>query len=219
MSSVDAVSGQYYLQLCQVCIVLHLPQGVEECPQSHSHLYTNDGPLCNLPKEQCGNYTGSQLERGGKVGGVFTDIILVLAYIHVFYKLLPWKLVYCFECLCTYPLPFLIPICIYTTDSKCTLKQKIRAAEAYVKRAMCERSYYRTAVKDSQDAVKQHFTSDGVPTLPAPGSAPPSGSGRDTIHYAFDFAQQVHYPHNPLQPRPMYFKTAIKCAVFGVCFP
>ena len=27
----------------------------------------------------------------------------------------------------------------------------------------------------------------------------------------------MHYPHNPLQPGPMYFKTARKCAVFGVC--
>ena len=34
---------------------------------------------------------------------------------------------------------------------------------------------------------------------------------------SFDFAQQVHYPHNPLQPGPMYFKTARKCAIFGVC--
>ena len=32
-----------------------------------------------------------------------------------------------------------------------------------------------------------------------------------------DFAQQVHYSHNPLQSGPMYFKTARKCAVFGVC--
>ena len=37
------------------------------------------------------------------------------------------------------------------------------------------------------------------------------------MHYSFDFAQQVHYPHNPLQPGPMYFKTARKCAIFGVC--
>ena len=29
--------------------------------------------------------------------------------------------------------------------------------------------------------------------------------------------QQIHYPHNPLQPGPMYFKTARKCAVFGIC--
>ena len=39
----------------------------------------------------------------------------------------------------------------------------------------------------------------------------------NTVHYSFDFAQQVHYPHNPLQPGPMYFKTARKCAVFGIC--
>ena len=37
------------------------------------------------------------------------------------------------------------------------------------------------------------------------------------MHYSFDFAQQVHYPSNPLQPGPMYFKTARKCAIFGVC--
>ena len=52
---------------------------------------------------------------------------------------------------------------------------------------------------------------------PPPGSAIPSGSGPATVHYSFDFAQQVHYPHNPLQPGPMYFKTARKCAIFGVC--
>ena len=37
------------------------------------------------------------------------------------------------------------------------------------------------------------------------------------MHYSFDLAQQVLYPHNPLQPGPMYFKTARKCAIFGVC--
>ena len=49
---------------------------------------------------------------------------------------------------------------------------------------------------------------------PPPGS---SGSGPATVHYSFDFAQQVHYPHNPLQPGPLYFKTARKCGIFGVC--
>ena len=65
--------------------------------------------------------------------------------------------------------------------------------------------------------VKQYFTIDGVLAVPPAGVAVPMGSGPDTIHYSFDFAQQVHYPHNPLQPGPMYFKTACKCAVFGVC--
>ena len=43
------------------------------------------------------------------------------------------------------------------------------------------------------------------------------GVGLFVYTLSFDFAQQVHYPHNPLQPGPMYFKTARKCAIFGVC--
>ena len=37
-----------------------------------------------------------------------------------------------------------------------------------------------------------------------------------TMHYSFDFAQQVHYPSNPMQPGPIYFKTSHKCAIFGI---
>ena len=37
-----------------------------------------------------------------------------------------------------------------------------------------------------------------------------------TIHYSFDFAQQVHIPCNPMQPGPIYFKTPRKCGIFGV---
>ena len=27
----------------------------------------------------------------------------------------------------------------------------------------------------------------------------------------------MHYPSNPLQPGPIYFRTPRKCAIFGVC--
>ena len=37
-----------------------------------------------------------------------------------------------------------------------------------------------------------------------------------TMHYSFDYAQQVHYPSNPLQPGPIHFKTPRKCGIFGV---
>ena len=37
-----------------------------------------------------------------------------------------------------------------------------------------------------------------------------------TMHYSFDFAQQVHIPSNPMQPGPIYFKTPRKCSIFGV---
>ena len=36
------------------------------------------------------------------------------------------------------------------------------------------------------------------------------------MHYSFDFAQQLHFPSNPLQPGPAYFLTARKCQLFGV---
>jgi len=34
-----------------------------------------------------------------------------------------------------------------------------------------------------------------------------------TMHYAFDYAQQVHIPSNAMQPGPIYFKTPGKCAL------
>ena len=37
-----------------------------------------------------------------------------------------------------------------------------------------------------------------------------------TMHYTFDYAQQVHIPSNPMQPGPIYFKTPRKCGIFGV---
>lgn len=39
----------------------------------------------------------------------------------------------------------------------------------------------------------------------------------EEMHYSFDYAQQVHYPSSPQQPSSLYFKTARKCAVFGIC--
>jgi len=38
-----------------------------------------------------------------------------------------------------------------------------------------------------------------------------------SLSYSFDHAQQVHYPSNPQQPGPLYFKTPRKCRIFGVC--
>ncbi|KAL5013745.1 hypothetical protein ScPMuIL_008015 [Solemya velum] len=39
-----------------------------------------------------------------------------------------------------------------------------------------------------------------------------------TMHYSFDFAQQVHLPSNPLQPGPIYILFPRKCGIFGVCY-
>ena len=37
-----------------------------------------------------------------------------------------------------------------------------------------------------------------------------------TMYYSFDFAQQVHYLSNLIEPGPIYFKTLRKCAIFGI---
>ena len=37
------------------------------------------------------------------------------------------------------------------------------------------------------------------------------------MHYSFDYAQQVHFPSNALQPGPLFFKTARKCQILGIC--
>ena len=78
---------------------------------------------------------------------------------------------------------------------------------------MCEHSCYRTAVEKCRDMIQGTFNTDGVLCVPAPGSASAPGSRPECAQYSFDFAQQVHYPHNPLQPGPMYFKTARKCGI------
>ena len=43
-----------------------------------------------------------------------------------------------------------------------------------------------------------------------------NNSFQGTAHYSFDFAQQVQYPSNPLQPGPIYFKNPRKCGLFGI---
>lgn len=39
-----------------------------------------------------------------------------------------------------------------------------------------------------------------------------------TMHYSYDYAQQLHYPSHPLQPCPIYLKMPRKCSLFGVCY-
>ena len=38
-----------------------------------------------------------------------------------------------------------------------------------------------------------------------------------SMHYSFDYVQQVHLPSDPMQPGPLYFLVPRKCGIFGVC--
>ena len=80
---------------------------------------------------------------------------------------------------------------------------------------------------------------DGTFSPPSLNCNIPAATKEITVHYSFDFAQQVsvfalslihahvpqlnksfsqvHYPSNPLQPGSIYFLTPRKAALFGIC--
>ena len=89
----------------------------------------------------------------------------------------------------------------------------MRAQEEYLFRSSSQRSFYRSTVKAVEPTAHQVLTANkGI----VPKNNPPC-SLKGKMHYSYDYAQQVHYPSNPLQPGPIYFKTPRKCAIFGVC--
>jgi hypothetical protein len=80
----------------------------------------------------------------------------------------------------------------------------LEKAIKHVEMVKKERSFYKDIL---QCALTQHHFLLSSPT-----------TNPDILrHYSFDFAQQVHYPSNPLQPGPIYFLTPRKCGIFGVC--
>ena len=81
----------------------------------------------------------------------------------------------------------------------------------HINSAQREREFYRNSCTNSQKTLDNiggyailNRTNRNVCSLKA------------TIHYSFDFAQQVHIPSNPMQPGPIYFQTLQKCGIFGV---
>ena len=69
-----------------------------------------------------------------------------------------------------------------------------------------ERALYLLQVADAKRAAVKLRLGQNLPC-----------SKQITMHYSFDFAQQVHYPSDPLQPGLIYFLTPRKCGIFGVC--
>ncbi|XP_041356505.1 uncharacterized protein LOC121373797 [Gigantopelta aegis] len=88
----------------------------------------------------------------------------------------------------------------------------VKYAEEHLFRATQERSLYTSKVKSCKDV----FTMEGITDLEAPGNVVADCSRTFEAHYSFDFAQQIHYPYNPMQPGPIFFKTPRKIGVFGM---
>ena len=87
----------------------------------------------------------------------------------------------------------------------------VRQQERHLLLAAGEREFYKNCCKTTKDALTEHLESVDFTEKRAPCSLD------GTVHYSYDYAQQLHYPSDPYQPGPIYFKTPRKCGLFGVC--
>ena len=87
----------------------------------------------------------------------------------------------------------------------------VKAHQEHLNCAQAERQFYRDSCLSSERTLE----TIGTETFLGSGSCD-ACSLNATIHYSFDYAQQVHIPSNLQQPGPIYFKTPRKCGIFGV---
>ena len=85
----------------------------------------------------------------------------------------------------------------------------LRDQETHLQEAKSEREFMKMNIA----ACKEVLQDSGIDLL----TGRPSCSFKGTVHYSYDYAQQVHIPSNPQQPGPIYFKTPRKCGLFGIC--
>ena len=86
----------------------------------------------------------------------------------------------------------------------------VRAQQEHLNIVKSERELYEEVCEEA----KNIFETAEPPIRLSERHDPCSLNG--TVHYSFDYAQQIHIPSNPMQPGPIYFKTPRKCGIFGV---
>ena len=86
----------------------------------------------------------------------------------------------------------------------------VRAQKEHLRLAAGEREFYKTCCKESKDSLAAHLEN-----IDFGGEREPC-SYFGTVHYSYDCAQQLHYPANPYQRGPIYFKIPRKCILFRV---
>ena len=104
-----------------------------------------------------------------------------------------------------------------TSNNADAVKSKAYAdALEHLRIIKLEQSMYKSVCDQCRDDVLSHFTVGSVFRPPSLSSQFPPNSQPIRVHYSFDYAQQIHFPSDPLQPGPVYFPTARNCSLFGV---
>ena len=86
----------------------------------------------------------------------------------------------------------------------------IRAQPEHLDCTQVDREFYRKTCSDAATTLSQRDEETNL------NETHEACSFSGTMHYSFDYAQQVHFPSNPMQPGPIYFKTPRKCGIFGI---
>jgi hypothetical protein len=81
----------------------------------------------------------------------------------------------------------------------------------HLQQAKKERDYYRKVIKKTQKVYKNLFDEN------IPPSKRKKSIRKFSMHYSWDFAQQLNYPYEDQQVGPIYFKTPRRAQLFGVC--
>jgi hypothetical protein len=102
-------------------------------------------------------------------------------------------------------------------NSTIAKSEALQKALKHIKQAEKERDFYNRVNAECKDVVRRVYNQQGSFCPPPPSSRVPPLTGPSKVHYSFDYAQQVHYPANPMQPGPIYFLTPRKCSLFGIC--
>lgn len=89
--------------------------------------------------------------------------------------------------------------------------QIVQQQQEHIRHACTEREAYKAACAQAEANIQNNLADINL-NEPKPACSFPG-----MIHYSYDYAQQLHYPTDPQQPGPIFFKTPRKCGLFGVC--
>ena len=99
----------------------------------------------------------------------------------------------------TYPLSSLSLSLSLSLSVSVSVSKVLQKAEEHLLLVTQERSSYRGAVEESKRQARAAFKApDGSFAPPPLNCNIKPASNAISAHYSFDFAQQVHYPSNPL---------------------
>ena len=93
---------------------------------------------------------------------------------------------------------------------ECEKSECVRAQQEHLNTVKRERELYREVCEESKQGFQTVENTIQLSERHDPCTLD------CTMHYSFDYAQQIHIPSNPMQPGPIFFKTPRKCGIFGV---